>query len=141
MLMPKLDKNMSIKDWIIYLAGLFILFLIITSLLVVIFPKNDVTNDNILKGLEKIQHTPKFSIQSIQDDEFNDWLPENLTQDFLQDIAEIIYKGDGTGILEILFSLIPIIGSDPAADSLLIPIFILGFTGIYWKLKKMGYLN
>jgi hypothetical protein len=81
------------------------------------------------------------NFQDFQQDEYEDWVPENLTQDLLEMIAGVIYKGDGTGLLEVLFSLVPIIGSDPAADALLVPIFILLFTGVYWKMKKMGYID
>ena len=83
----------------------------------------------------------QITIQAIQQDFDEDWVPENLTSDLLEQLVGILYVGDGSGILEIVFNLIPIIGNNTYGDALLIPIFILLFTGVYWKLKRMGYLN
>ena len=78
--------------------------------------------------------------QTISINQYGDFgIDENFTADLLTIFVQLFWKGDGTGILEILFNLIPILGNNPDSDALLYPLFLVLFTGgIYMGLKKQG---
>jgi len=66
----------------------------------------------------------------------------NLTQDLLESLANIIWKGDGTGLTEIIWNLLPIVGNNNDTNALLFPIFLILFTGgVYTMLKKQGVID
>jgi len=65
----------------------------------------------------------------------------NITSDLLESFIGIFWVGDGSGIIEIIFNLIPIIGNNPSADDLLFPIFLILFVGgPYYGLKRKGMI-
>lgn len=101
------------------------IILVLTLIFSVIIPVGTISND-----------IPISDNQLIIINQTGGWLPENFTQDLMEEIIGAFWNDDGSGVVNKILNCVPILGGD-CGTALLFPVFLLLFTGVYFKLRKI----